>query len=163
DGRLACGICDFCAPSECQAQQFRPATTVEREAVLRVVDVLRAGESKTTGRLHGELYPGGEMTRDEFEEVVGAMARSGWVRLADAICEKDGKQIPYRKVSLTRNGADVDEATAGELVVKDSAAAESRPRSRKKRVGGSGRKARRRKARAEIAKPAPARPAAKEA
>ncbi len=46
------------------------------------------------------------MSRDAFEEVLGALARAGLVRLADETFEKDGKQIPYRKVSLGSGGAD---------------------------------------------------------
>ena len=54
------------------------------------------------GKLYNEMRPNGEMSRDTFEEVLGAVARAGLVRLADAVLEKDGKQIPYRKASLTR-------------------------------------------------------------
>ena len=48
------------------------------------------------------------MDRDAFEELMGAMARAGLVRLADAVFEKDGKQIPFRKAHLTRD-ADIVE------------------------------------------------------
>ena len=97
----ACGICDFCAPAECVAQRFRTATEAER-AALSVVATLRSDGGKSTGKLHAELCPNGEMSRDAFEEVLGAMARAGFLRLADAVFEKDGKPIPYRKASLTR-------------------------------------------------------------
>ena len=120
DGRTACGMCDFCAPTQCVAQQFRPATSLEHEALPRVIAALRTGDAKSTGKLHGELYPRAELTRDEFEEVLGAMARAGLVRLTDAVFEKDGKSIPYRKVSLTRSAQDVDETTP--LILKDTAA-----------------------------------------
>ena len=60
------------------------------------------GRYESTGKLHGELCPNGVMSRDAFEEVLGAMARAGLVRLSDAVFEKDGKQIPYRRVSLAR-------------------------------------------------------------
>ena len=102
DGQTACEICDFCAPAQCAAQRFRTATDLERGVLFRVIAALRAGAVKSTGKLHGELCPNGVMSRDAFEEVLGAMARAGLVRLSDAVFEKDGKQIPYRKVSLTR-------------------------------------------------------------
>ena len=48
----------------------------------------------------------GGMDRDGFEELIGAMARSGLVRLVDSVFEKDGKQIPYRYGQLDeRRGA----------------------------------------------------------
>ncbi|HEY3835445.1 MAG TPA: DNA topoisomerase 3 [Bryobacteraceae bacterium] len=109
DRRASCGICDFCAPAQCTAQQFRPATAREKEAMGRVAETLRSGETKTTGKLHSELYPKGELTRDEFEEVLGSMARAGLLRLNEAVFEKDGKSIPYLKASLSRAGHDVDE------------------------------------------------------
>src|SRR5208283_974758 len=74
DGQKPCGICDFCAPGQCAAQRFRTATEAEHTALLRVVAALRSGGAKSTGKLHGELCPNREMSRDAFEEVLGAMA-----------------------------------------------------------------------------------------
>ena len=119
DGQTACGICDFCAAAQCVAQRFRTATDAERTTLFRVIAALRAGDTKSTGKLHGELCPDGLMSRDVFEEVLGAMARAGLVRLSDAVFEKDGKQIPYRKVSLTRDAHAVDEQTPVALIMKD--------------------------------------------
>ena len=72
------------------------------------------------------------MSRDEFEEVLGAMARAGLVRLTDAVFEKDGKQIPFRKVALTRDGEAVEDIVDGELFMKDVSLAEGKRRVRKK-------------------------------
>jgi hypothetical protein len=66
------------------------------------------------------------MTRDTFEEVLGAMARAGLLGLANAVFEKDGKSIPYRKASLTRAGDAVEVTTDFELLMKDAAQAEVR-------------------------------------
>src|ERR1035437_7084953 len=60
DGRTDCGICDFCAPADCAAQRFRPATEAERAGVFQVLAALHAGERKSTGKLHAELFSGGE-------------------------------------------------------------------------------------------------------
>jgi superfamily II DNA helicase RecQ len=120
DGETACGICDFCAPADCVAQRFRTATEAEREALFEVLASLHSGERKSTGKLHTELFPGGEISRDAFEEVLGAMARAGLARLVDAVFEKDGKLIPYRAVSLTPAGRAADESTPIEFVMKDS-------------------------------------------
>jgi len=116
----ACGICDFCAPSQCAAQRFRTATDGERSALLRVIDELQSGGTRATGRLHSELFPGNELSRDTFEEVLGGMARAGLVRLSDASFEKDGKTIPYRKVSLTREGQSFEEGTPVDFVMKET-------------------------------------------
>ena len=118
DSRTSCGICDFCAPETCEAQLFRAATNQERRAFDRVVKLLRDYPGKSTGKLHSELFPNGEMTRDDFEQVLGSMVRLGFVSLQDAIFEKDGKQIPYRKASLTREAAHLGETTSVDLLVK---------------------------------------------
>jgi len=128
DGRAACGICDFCAPADCVAQQFRQATTEEAEAAHRVLERLRSGEQKATGRLHSDLFGSSNdgISRDTFEEVLGAMARAGLVKLADAVFEKDGRQIPYRTVRATSAGREVEPEEPLELVMKEAVAAAAR-------------------------------------
>ena len=135
DGQKPCGICDFCAPSECVGQKFRPLLEAERATLQRVAATLRVEGTNTTGRLHGELFPKAEMTRTEFEEVLGAMARAGLVRFTDAVFEKDGRSIPYRKVSLTPAGYAIDETTTARLLMKDgSATGGSRKKKKKKKA-----------------------------
>ncbi len=118
----ACGICDFCAPTECIGQRFRPATDSERLAAAQVVAKLKAGDAKSTGKLHAEIFPHGEISRNEFEDLLGALSRAGVLRLADASFEKDGKSIPYRKAALTRNGH--SDGAAIDFLMKDNASAE---------------------------------------
>jgi superfamily II DNA helicase RecQ len=132
DGQTACGICDFCAPAQCVAQQFRTATEAERTMLFRAIAALRAGDTKSTGKLHGELCPNGVMSRDNFEEVLGAMARAGLVRLSDAVFVKDDKQIPYRQVSLTSAAHSVDEQTPLGFIIKDLAPASATDKNKKK-------------------------------
>ena len=135
DARTSCGICDFCAPAECEAQRFRPADKAEKDALFRTIGALRVGGAKSTGKLHAELYPDGVISRDAFEEVLGAMARCGLVRFTDAVFEKDGRQIPYRKVNLTRAGTELREDSRIEFTIKTEAAppVSTRKRKRKKK------------------------------
>ena len=132
DGQNSCGICDFCAPSQCVAQRFRSATARECDALSRVLAELRSGGSRATGRLYSGLYPGNELTRDTFEEVLGCMARAGLVRMSDASFEKDGKTIPFRKVSLTREGQSFEEGTPIQFVMKVTGKPTKRKRQKKK-------------------------------
>jgi superfamily II DNA helicase RecQ len=46
----------------------------------------------------------GELDRTTFEELLAAMGRADLLAFHDAVFEKDGKQIPYRTVQLTRAG-----------------------------------------------------------
>jgi superfamily II DNA helicase RecQ len=141
DGQTACGICDFCAPADCVAQHFRTATEAERAALFRVLAALRSGEHKPTGKLHSKLFPGGEITRDAFENVLGAMARAGLARLSDAVFEKDGRQIPYRTVRLTPVGRAADETTPIDFIMKDTSAPPTK-RKRKKKAAARGKQLR---------------------
>jgi superfamily II DNA helicase RecQ len=97
-----------------------------------VLASLRSVEQKSTGKLHAGLFPGGEMSRDAFEEVLGAMARAGLARLSDAVFEKDGKQIPYRTVRLTPAGRAADKTTPIEFIMKETSAPPAKRKRRKK-------------------------------
>ena len=132
DGEKPCRICDFCAPGHCAAQRFRTATEAEHKLLLGAVAALRRGGTKSTGKLYAELCPNHEVTRDAFEEVLGATARAGLLQLSDAVFEKDGKQIPYRKVTLTHAGHAVNERTPVELIMKDTAPPTSKTKRRKR-------------------------------
>jgi DNA topoisomerase-3 len=129
DSRRPCGICDFCDPSECAGQRFREGNAAEQQVALRIVGALRGTGYRPTGRLHAELFPEGTLTRDAFEEVLGAMARARLVRLESAVFEKEGRSIPYCKASLIEAGEAVDEAYPPTLQIK--VAAESIARKRK--------------------------------
>jgi superfamily II DNA helicase RecQ len=132
DSAASCGVCDFCAPAKCVAQRFRTATDVERAALYRVLGVMKSVRARSTGKLYAELYPGNEISRDNFEEILGAMARADLLSLEDAVFEKDGKQIPYRTVSLTPAGRATDETTPVQFVMKDAARPALKRKSSKK-------------------------------
>ncbi len=141
DSRKPCGICDFCAPESCIAQLFRPATEAEQMLARDVLDALGVS-GRSMGRLHTELCSENGVDRDSFEELIGAMARAGLVQLLDSVFEKDGKQIPFRKASLTREGEDVDEGTPIELSIRGMAepTAAGAGRGRKRPVTSKGKR-----------------------
>jgi DNA topoisomerase III len=119
DGQKACGICDFCAPEDCVAQQFRDPTKAEKEAAQAAIKALRNAPPRATGKLYGQLFPDERVTRDEFEEVLGGLARAGFVHITDAVFEKDGKTIPYRRASLSRDGQDLNDNAEIDFTLKE--------------------------------------------
>jgi len=119
DSQKPCGICDFCAPESCVAQRFRKATAQEQTVARDVLNGLRINR-KSLGRLHTEVCGNNGMDRDGFEELMGAMARSGFVRLVDSVFEKDGKQIPFRLASITEDAKYVDQDTPFELRIRET-------------------------------------------
>ena len=76
DGQKPCGICDFCAPDSCVAQRFRALTPPE-EKTARDVLIACTMNGRSVGQLHTELCGTRGLSRDEFEELLGAMARAG--------------------------------------------------------------------------------------
>ena len=141
DGQKPCGICDFCAPEQCIAQRFRPATEGEQSTARIVLDEL-AGNGRSVGKLHSDVCGDKGLSRDEFEELLGAMARAGLVRLTDAVFEKDGKQIPFRKAALTRDAqhaidsahANADAGVPLDLTIRDTAPVAGRKSGRGKKL-----------------------------
>ena len=130
DSQKPCGICDFCAPETCVAQQFRPATVIEQKVAHQVIKALQMNR-KSVGKLHTELCSNDGMDRNGFEELLGAMARIGRVRLVDSVFEKDGRQIPFRQASLMGDG-EIDGAPF-ELSIRETASSLAKPAGRKGR------------------------------
>jgi RecQ family ATP-dependent DNA helicase len=137
DGEKPCGICDHCAPAQCHAQHFRSATKAERGALGRVAAELRASGAKATGRLYSELFPHHEISRNEFEDLLGSMARAGMVRLDEAVFAKAGREISYRTARLTTAGLGWNPQTPLDLVMKDREPQPASPKRRRK-TGASG-------------------------
>jgi superfamily II DNA helicase RecQ len=135
DSHKPCGICDFCAPESCVAQRFRKATAQEQTVARDVLNALRMNR-KSVGKLHTEVCGNNGMDRDGFEELMGAMARSGFLRLVDSVFEKDGKQIPFRLASITGDAKYIDQDAPFKLRIRETSALAGKlagKKSRKKR------------------------------
>jgi superfamily II DNA helicase RecQ len=118
DNGAGCQICDFCAPEDCVAQRFCSPSNQERVAAEIALDKLRTVPAKSTGKLYTEIYSNGGMTRDNFEEVLGGLARAGLVKMEDAVFEKQGKRIPYKNVSLTEEGRELEEGQVSAFTMR---------------------------------------------
>jgi RecQ family ATP-dependent DNA helicase len=139
DGETPCGICDFCSPHHCAVQRFRSATRRERQIAQEVIAAVRSAQSRSTGKLHQELPAAQEISRNDFEELLRAMTRAGWIAIEDTVFEKAGKAIAYRKVTLAQRGEELHPMTPDELLLKtDSghAQAQAEPK-RKSKSGGT--------------------------
>jgi superfamily II DNA helicase RecQ len=138
DSQNPCGICDFCAPADSVAQRFRDVTPAEYSVAQRVIGALRHNRTASTGKLHTELCNGNEMTRNTFEDVLGAMARADLLYCTDEVFEKDGKRIPYRSVTLAPLGREANDNTPLHLFMKDNnPVALERSRRKKKKASTS--------------------------
>jgi DNA topoisomerase III len=130
DTGARCGSCDVCAPSDCIANAFRAPSTSELAIAERVRAALAERDGRTVGQLHRELFEG--TARATLEHVLGAMARSGEVRLAEEAFEKDGRTVRYLRVFAgTANDAPL---RVVEQARKAPTARKKRRRSTKRRV-----------------------------
>ena len=101
DASRTCGKCDACDPAGAVLRLFRRATPTERQWVQDMVESLRGAAYKSVKGLRSEHRWAEGMSRDEFEELLNAMKRSGLIEVENAEFEKDGEVISYRRISLT--------------------------------------------------------------
>jgi superfamily II DNA helicase RecQ len=89
--------------------------------------------------LHSDLFPHNEMTRDDFEELLGGMARSELLSLTDSVFEQAGKRIPYRSVSLLPAGRNYREGQELGFEVRETVTAAT-PKKKSKKAVAAGEK-----------------------
>jgi RecQ family ATP-dependent DNA helicase len=104
DAHQPCGQCDFCAPQRCVAQKFRAASVDDQRHTRAVLEALGNGISQSTGKLYKQIFTRAEVGRTAFEDMLGALARAGMVEIEETSFEKDGREIPFRRVQLTLRG-----------------------------------------------------------
>jgi ATP-dependent DNA helicase RecQ len=130
DSRRHCGHCDVCSPERAIAQSFRGLTAQEEHAARGILKSLRTGSSPSTGRLYKELCPREDLSRNDFDAVLAALATAGLVHIEEASFEKDGKPVNYRKAALTREGEDFVEGAPLDLSLRERSARDT-PKQRK--------------------------------
>lgn len=126
-----CGICDFCNPEDCEAQQFRKANASEMKLAEQVLARVKQSGGTSTGKLFGALFPSEPVSgdsRNQFEELLAGMSRAGVIELKDDVFQKDGKAIPFRRVLP---GAEPDEYT---LLLREVSTTNQKPARAKKKA-----------------------------
>ena len=121
DADRRCNVCDFCAPESAIAQAFRPLAAEERQTVFAIAKALHSVTGISTGKLYKQLLSRGDVDRDEFEAILVAMARGGYVVFECAEFESDGRTVVYWKVSLTDEGEEISGSTRLRLFVPETA------------------------------------------
>lgn len=99
-----CGVCDVCAPEDCEVRRHREPTGEERRAIGEVLDALRTRSDPTTGQLFREVEDDTRLDRKAYERLLGALARAKLVELREDSFEKEGQTIRFRRVSLRPEG-----------------------------------------------------------
>ncbi|HXU45070.1 MAG TPA: RecQ family ATP-dependent DNA helicase [Thermoanaerobaculia bacterium] len=103
-----CGVCDVCAPEAVLVGRSRGATDEESSVLGAILAALRERDGQTTGQLFREIADDERQRlgfdRRAFEQLLGALARAGLVRLAEDSFEKDGREIRFQRALLTAAG-----------------------------------------------------------
>ncbi len=124
--RDSCGICDFCSPETCEAQRFRGATRKEEAIAHQVLMALRSADGRSSGKLHAHVCPDAALDRDSFEQLLSGLAAAGYLELRDATFTADGKEIHFRKTSLTHEGKSATSDSALQFSIKVDSAKKSK-------------------------------------
>ncbi len=64
DSQSPCGICDFCAPLECEVQRYRAPSAREQNQLKRIVKELHQNGSRSTGALRRNFSKPGSAAAD---------------------------------------------------------------------------------------------------
>jgi ATP-dependent DNA helicase RecQ len=120
DPMRACGRCDVCQPSSVTGAAMRQADERER-GWLRAILAALANRGTSTGKLFTELA----LTKDrkDFDALLDGLARAGLIAMAnDTFRAPDGRDVTYRKVSVTHEGRTPDEGALDTVWLRGTAA-----------------------------------------
>ena len=107
DKAPTCGLCDICNPSGNSASAAHQPNQEERRQLRTILRALE-GRGTSTGKLFTDL----KLTkhRDDFDTLLDALARAGLLTLTnDSFRTPDGKDVTYKKATITEEGHDPDE------------------------------------------------------
>ena len=130
-----CGLCDGCAPEKSVSSPAAQASTSERTDLKNILRALEGGP-RSTGKLAGEARLDGD--RKTFDRLLNGLAQAGLVAIAtESFRGEEGRDISYRKVSITSEGRDVDDIALDTVWLRGEAGAPSASKSRnpKSRAG----------------------------
>lgn len=116
DSGQPCGCCDFCNPQGSASAPAHQASADEKTDLLRILQALKDG-SRSTGKLFAESK---FKDRKDFDRLLEALARAGLLAITtESFRGSEGNDVSYRKVSLTPEGHDPDEAALGTVWLRD--------------------------------------------
>jgi ATP-dependent DNA helicase RecQ len=118
DPLRSCGQCDICQPSAATGSAMRQPTSSERDDLRAVLSAV-AARSTSTGKLFTDLA----LTKDRkhFDALLDSLARAGLLTLTnDTFRTPEGRDVTYRKVTITHEGRTPDDATLSTVWLRDS-------------------------------------------
>ena len=118
DKVVSCGMCDVCAPSGESASAAHQPSAQERQWLREILGALEK-RSTSTGKLFTDLHLMRE--RKDFDALLDGLARAGLIAIAnDTFTNPEGKEITYKKASVTHEGREPDDATLETVWIRGS-------------------------------------------
>ncbi len=106
DAGKPCGHCDICRPQGTSASTAHQPNAAESTQIRALLQALSAGP-RSAGKVFTDL---GWTDRKSFDALTDALARSGLLAItSDSFRTDDGREISYRRLSLTPEGRTADE------------------------------------------------------
>ncbi|MBZ0135720.1 MAG: RecQ family ATP-dependent DNA helicase [Planctomycetes bacterium] len=136
-----CGKCDVCAPQRCVLKSFRAPVEKELTVLRMIVGSLLERDNQSTGKMYRDNFDEKQLTRRDFEELLGALEQNGLVYTTQDEFEKDGRTITFRRASLTPAGQETGTELEGAIMLPGvkpakKSATKKRPASRKRAARG---------------------------
>ncbi|MEW6366327.1 MAG: DNA topoisomerase 3 [Acidobacteriota bacterium] len=100
----SCRLCDNCGQIAALPRPTRRPDEAEQQAMRAIVEALKKCGSASTGKLYRDLFEGKGLERSAYETLLSALTRAGVLAITREDFEKDGRQIEYQRVRLTREG-----------------------------------------------------------
>ncbi len=127
----SCGLCDSCQPQGSSSAPVSQASSREKDDLLAILSALQSG-----GRSTGKLFTDLNLTKDrkQFDRLLDGLGRAGLLQLAtETFRAEDGRDISFRKASLTTEGRFPDEAALATVwlrseIVSEEVSGKSRAR-----------------------------------
>lgn len=118
DRVVSCELCDVCKPDETALR----APTREELGWMRQALASLSSRATSTGKLHTEVAPRSD--RRDFDRVLDALARAGMLTLAaDTFTAEDGREVNYRKATITYEGRTADAEDLDTVRMREDAGA----------------------------------------
>jgi DNA topoisomerase-3 len=131
DPGSSCGHCDICAPKSSVAVDWGEATPAQQGAMERILKILASEGTPSSGRLHREVS-GDDLHRDQFEGLLVALHRAGYIQIEEESFESEGRLIEFRRPVITPSGRRATADQIAEIRVASPDRARTRARRRAK-------------------------------
>ena len=128
-----CGKCDVCAPQRCVLKSFREPDEKEMTILRMIVAALLERDNQSTGKLYRDNFDEKQLTRRDFEDLLGALEQNGLVYTTQDEFEKDGRTITFRRASLTQAGSETGIELNGAIMLPGAKRVSSTKKSKAKR------------------------------